>query len=204
MKEVDLLFPATVMPDRDWWQALWPDPQDVLRALGLDAGLTVIDLCCGDGYFTAPLAILTQGRVFAVDLNPEMLDKAKAEVDRVGATALQWICADARDLADQVTEKVDFVLIANTFHGVPDKTGLVGGVAAVLKPGGRLAIINWHRLGREKTVVMDQPRGPASEMRMSPEQVRKVVEPVGFELQRTVQLPPYHYGAIFRASGIDI
>jgi SAM-dependent methyltransferase len=130
-----------------------------------------------------------------------MLDKAKAEVDRVGATQPQWICADARDLAERVVEKADFVLIANTFHGVPDKTGLIGAAATVLKPGGRLAIVNWHRLAREKTVVLDQARGPASEMRMSPEQVREVVEPAGFELSRIVQLPPYHYGAIFRTAG---
>ncbi len=201
MKEADLLFPATAMPDRDWWRALWPDPQGVLRALGLDAGLTVVDLCCGDGYFTAPLAALTQGKVFAIDLDPAMLDKAKAEVDRVGATQPQWICADARDLAERVVEKADFVLIANTFHSVPDKTGLIGAAATVLKPGGRLAIVNWHRLAREKTVVLDQARGPASEMRMSPEQVREVVEPAGFELSRIVQLPPYHYGAIFRTAG---
>ena len=55
MRERDF-FPATLMPDHDWWAALWPDPEATLRAIGVRPGMTVIDLCCGDGYFTAPLA----------------------------------------------------------------------------------------------------------------------------------------------------
>ena len=55
-------FPATSMPDPEWWQALWPDPGEVLRALGLGPGLAVVDLCCGEGRFTLPLARLAGAR----------------------------------------------------------------------------------------------------------------------------------------------
>ena len=48
-------FPATVMPDPDWWQALWREPEKVFAALGVPSGLKVVDLCCGDGLFTVPL-----------------------------------------------------------------------------------------------------------------------------------------------------
>jgi len=41
------LFPATLMPDKDWWQALWPDPRAVLTAVGIEPGMQVVDLCCG-------------------------------------------------------------------------------------------------------------------------------------------------------------
>ena len=196
----DKLFPASAMPDRDWWAALWPDPLGILRALGAEAGMTVVDLCCGDGYFTAPLAKLVQGKVYAVDLDPAMLKSARAEVERSGAAVSQWICGDAMHLPDLVPKTVDFVLMANTFHGVPDKPGLARGVAAVLKPRGAFAIVNWHRVPREQTVVLGQPRGPKTEMRMSPEQVSAVVEPVGFELFQVIELQPYHYGAVFSAS----
>ena len=193
----DAFFPATGMPDSDWWSALWPDPEGALRALGIEPHMTVIDLCCGDGHFTAPLARLVGGRVYGVDLDPAMLDKARAAVGRAGAGVRKWIRADAMDLARLIPEKADFVLIANTFHGVPDQTGLSRGAAAVLKPGGAFAIVNWHPLPREKTVVLGAPRGPKTELRMAPEQVRAVVEPAGFEWQRLVELPPYHYGAVF-------
>ncbi len=193
----DAFFPATAMPDREWWSALWPDPGGVIRSLGVEPGMTVVDLCCGDGYFTAPLAKLVDGRVYALDIDPDLLEQARMEVERGGATVMEWICADACDLAELVSEKVDYVLIANTFHGVPDKAEMARAVASVLKPEGRFAVINWHPLPREQTTVLGQPRGPKTEMRMSPDDVRAVVEPAGFTLDRVVELPPYHYGAIF-------
>jgi len=112
------------MPDRDWWKALWPDPESVVLSLGVEPGMVVLDLCCGDGYFTAPLARIVEGKVYGVDIDPAMLDLTRAEVERIGTTVLDLICADARDLRDLLTEKVDYVLIANTFHGVPDKQQL--------------------------------------------------------------------------------
>jgi predicted methyltransferase len=48
-------FPATTMPDADWWQALWPDPGTVLAEMGVEPGMVAVDLCCGDGLFTVPL-----------------------------------------------------------------------------------------------------------------------------------------------------
>jgi SAM-dependent methyltransferase len=192
--------PATGMPDRDWWSALWPDPEGVLRKLGVSSGMSVVDLCCGDGYFTAPLSrLVAPGRVYALDLAPGMLDRAGEEVARHGANNCEFVLADARELAEHVPEPVDLVLLANTFHGVPEQTGLARRVFEVLKPGGRFTIVNWHPIPREETSVLGERRGPATEMRMSPEKTGAVVEPAGFELERVVDLPPYHYGAIFIA-----
>ncbi|WP_246206057.1 class I SAM-dependent methyltransferase [Propylenella binzhouense] len=196
-------FPATAMPDRDWWAALWPKPEDVLRSLGIRPGMTAVDLCCGDGYFTAPLAKIVGGKLYALDIDPQMLEQARAEAARQGASVAEWICADARDVAKLIPERVDYVLIANTFHGVPDQTGLAQAVAQVLKPGGCFAVVNWHPIPREQTTVLDQPRGPRTEMRMSPDQVRAIIEPAGFRLLRVIELPPYHYGAIFVRSDAE-
>jgi SAM-dependent methyltransferase len=191
-------FPATVMPDRDWWSALWPDPGGVLRLLGVAPGVVVLDLCCGDGYFTVPLARIVEGQVYGVDIDAAMLEQTRSELDHAGVSALDLICADARELPGLLPRKVDYVLLANTFHGVPEKTQMARAVAAVLKPDGRFAIVNWHPLPRERTVVLGKPRGPRTEMRMSPEEVQSAVEPAGFTLERVVELPPFHYGAVFR------
>ncbi|MDQ0561422.1 ubiquinone/menaquinone biosynthesis C-methylase UbiE [Rhizobium mesoamericanum] len=188
------------MPDRDWWSALWPDPKGLLRQIGVRQGMSVLDLCCGDGYFTGPLAALVDGNVVALDLDPAMIELAKAEVERSGASVRQWICADATSLAERLDDLVDFVLIANTFHGVPDQIGLARSVRAVLQPNGLFCIINWHPVSREETVVLGKPRGPRTEMRMSPEAVRTVVETAGFAMARIVDLPPYHYAAIFQVA----
>jgi hypothetical protein len=70
-------------------------------------------------------------------------------------------------------------------------------VAAILKPGGRFAIINWHRLPREETTVLGQPRGPKTEMRMTPSELAAAVEPAGLKLTRVIELHPYHYASLF-------
>lgn len=185
------------MPDQNWWHALWPDPDGVVRALRIEPGMTVVDLGCGDGYFTAAIARqIDSGRVIGFDLDPAMLAQAKAACD--GMENCDWLLGDAMELSHLIGAPADYVLIANTFHGVPDKTALAREIAAILGPSGRFAIVNWHPIAREETPVLGQPRGPRTELRMSPEQTGAVVEAAGFELEALVELPPYHYGAIFR------
>ena len=78
------MFPATAMPDPDWWQALWPDPLRVLRDLGFREGMTAADLCCGDGHFTAPMSKPLGGRLHALELDPEMPARAREAIAASG------------------------------------------------------------------------------------------------------------------------
>jgi SAM-dependent methyltransferase len=196
MTDKKSFFPATGMPDRDWWAELWPNPTSVLEMVGLQAGMSVVDLCCGDGYFTAPLArLVSPGRVIAIDLDPAMLVQAQIACEHCANCT--FVRADARELATRIAQPVDCVLIANTFHGVQDPLALARGAHAALRPGGLFIVINWHPLPRENTRVLGQPRGPATAMRMSWQAVVEVVAPAGFEIDRLVELAPYHYGAIF-------
>lgn len=195
-------FNATRMPDRDWWAVLWPDPEEVLRKLGVPTGRNVVDLCCGDGCFTAPLArISAPGTVYALEMDPGVIQLAREYLEAREADNCVFIQDDAINVALRVPEQVDFVLFANTFHGVPDQTGLASEIRKVLVREGRLAIVNWYPAPREQTPVLGKPRGPAAELRMSPEQTEKVVSPAGFSLERIVELPPYHYGAWFTRRG---
>jgi ubiquinone/menaquinone biosynthesis C-methylase UbiE len=158
--------------------------------------MEVVDLCCGDGLFTAPLALLCR-HVIGIDIDRGMLAVARDKINAIGATNCELIEGDAYAIAELVSRPVDYVLIANTFHGVPDKLRLTRGVAAILKAGGRFAILNWHRRRREQTVVLGQPRGPKTDMRMEPSEVAATIKPVGLTLTEVIELPPYHYGAIF-------
>lgn len=175
---------------------MWPDPRSVLVEMGVEVGTVVVDLCCGDGLFTAPLCAMAS-RVYAIDIDAEMLHRGKRLVADASASNCEFIVADAMHIRAVVPAFVDYVFLANTFHGVSDKAGLACAVAAILKPQGRFGIVNWHRRPREETVVLDQPRGPRTEMRMEPDEVAATVEPAGLRLAQFVELPPYHYGVIF-------
>jgi SAM-dependent methyltransferase len=188
------------MPDADWWQALWPDPERTLMTLGIGAGMGVIDLCCGDGLFTLAMARIASD-VVAIDLDHEMIERTRAKIEGAGLSNCRLIEGDAYDVAELAGEKADAVVMANTFHGVPDKVGLCRAVASALKRGALFIVVNWHRRPRETTTVFGQPRGPTTEMRMEPADVAAFAMPAGFELERTIELPPYHYAVVLRTAG---
>jgi ubiquinone/menaquinone biosynthesis C-methylase UbiE len=135
--------------------------------------------------------------VIAVDIDPVLLDRARKRLSQANAINCEFKVADAFDLAKLVTEPVDFVFLANAFHGVPDQTGLSAVVAAVLRPGGRFAIVNWHQRPREETVVLGEPRGPRTELRMTPDAVKAAVEHCGLRRLYVADIGPYHYVCVF-------
>lgn len=194
-------FEATSMPDRDWWSALWPDPRAVVEGVGVKAGQAVVDLCCGDGYFTLPIADLTGTEVAAIELDPEMLKVGKAAAKAADAQQISWICGDAMRLDQLVRAPVDLVFIANTLHGAPDKEGLAHVVRRTLQSEGRFVVVNWWPRPRAQTTVLGKARGPRDEMRFSPEQVLDWLAPAGFQLDGVHDVSPYHYAAIFSIKG---
>ena len=198
---IDGFFPETEMPDAGWWRVLWPAPSAILRVLGVTPGLAAVDLCCGDGTFTAALARLTGTTVHAIDIDPACLDRARAAMRRDGGGECRFVVGDAMALDRLLPGPVDYILLANALHGVPDQPRLARAIAAALRPGGRLAVINWHARPREQTAVLGKPHGPATETRMPPEAVAALLAPAGFRPGRTVELPPYHYGATFTREG---
>lgn len=187
------------MPDPGWWEALWPDPAKVLTDVGVEPGMDVVDVCCGDGWFTLPLARLA-GSVVAIDIDAALLEAAKVRMaERGGASNCTFVEANAYDIGTVIRDPVDHVFLANAFHGVPDRPRLAAAVRDVLKPGGLFSIVSWHARPREETPVLGQPRGPATELRMTPGQTIAGVEPSGLRHVRTVEVSPYHYGAVFEA-----
>jgi len=189
-------FRGTEMPDANWWQALWPNPAQILTLVGLTPGMDAVDLCSGDGWFTLQMAKIAR-HVMAVDIDAKMLVLTSSRLARDRVANCDYQLGDAYGLAEYVPWPVDFVFMGNSFHGVPDRERLARIVGEALKPGGRFAIINWHQLPQEKTTVLGRPRGPKSELRLSPEQTVKAVEAGGLSARGVVDIPPYHYGAIF-------
>jgi ubiquinone/menaquinone biosynthesis C-methylase UbiE len=192
-------FQGTEMPTAGWWEALWPDPAGVLAAVGLSSGMDVVDLCSGDGWFTLQIAKIAR-HVLAIDIDPTMLEVARHRLAESGIANCEFIAGDAYDIA-KLAGPADFVFMANAFHGVPDRPRLAKAVNSALKSNGRFAIVNWHKRPREDTPILGEPRGPKTELRMSPQETIKSVETGGLKFSNNIEIPPYHYGVVFERSG---
>jgi ubiquinone/menaquinone biosynthesis C-methylase UbiE len=191
-------FQGTEMPTAGWWEALWPDPAGVLYKVGLRAGKDVIDLCSGDGWFTLQIAKVAH-HVTAIDIDSNLLEVARHRLTENGVTNCDFVAGDAYDVA-KLVEPADFVFMANVFHGVPDHLRLAEAIRRALKVDGQFAVINWHKRPREQTTILGEPRGPKTELRMSPEETIKSVEDSGLKCTKVVEVPPYHYGVVFQRS----
>jgi SAM-dependent methyltransferase len=189
-------FTGTEMPTAGWWEALWPDPAGVLAAVGLKVGMDAIDLCSGDGWFTLQVAKIAR-HVTAIDIDRNLLQVAQHRVAESGLTNCEFVEGNAYDVATLAGSPADFVFIANAFHGVQDRPRLARAVRDSMKATGRLAIVNWHQRPREETPVLGEPRGPKTELRLSPDETIRAVELGGLNLVDLVEIPPYHYGAVF-------
>lgn len=190
-------FEGTEMPTAGWWEALWPDPAAVLAQVGIRPGMTVVDLCSGDGWFTLQIAGIAR-HVVAIDIDRALLDVARARFAENGMTNCDFVEGDAYKLGKLIKKHADFVFMANAFHGVPDGQRLARAVADALVPAGRFAVINWHKRPREETMILGEARGPKTELRLTPEQTIATIESGGMHLSQVVEIPPYHYGAIFQ------
>jgi ubiquinone/menaquinone biosynthesis C-methylase UbiE len=122
---------------RDRWQY----PDRVIAALGLRPGQRVADLGAGGGYFTFRLAraVGAEGRVYAVDVDPDMrwLIDDRVTRERVGNV----VTVAAEPDGAQLPEPVDLVLVVDAFHHLPDPATLMSRLAGQLGPAGRVAVI---------------------------------------------------------------
>jgi ubiquinone/menaquinone biosynthesis C-methylase UbiE len=121
------------------------DPQRILAGL-VSAGDTAADLGCGPGFFTLPLAEMAgdEGAVVAIDLQQEMLDKVAARAAKRGLLdriRLHRCSADSLGLDADFAGRVDFALAFWMVHEVPHASAFLAEVAALLRPGGRLLLV---------------------------------------------------------------
>jgi SAM-dependent methyltransferase len=193
-------FRNTGQPDWDWWGRVWPTPGETLRELGLEAGDAVAEIGSGNGYFALPAArVADPGTVYAVDVDEALLAELDRLTDAQGIANVATVEGDARDLADLLPEPVDAALLLNAFHGIPDPESFVSGASEALAPDGRFVVVNWHDRPRAETRIDREPRGPPTDLRLTPASTRETVEgaPGGLTLAKEVDLPPFHYGLVF-------
>ena len=126
---------------RDQWQ----QPDKVVAALNLKPGNTVADLGSGGGYFTFRLAqaVAPNGKVYAVDVDRDMIALVAERARREAPAIVETIVAKPNDPALPGT--VDLVFTSNTYHHIDDRVAYFTNLRKYLRPGGRVAIIDFDR-----------------------------------------------------------
>lgn len=198
-------FRNTGQPDWDWWGKLWPAPGETLRRLGVTEGSSLVEIGCGNGYFTLPAARITDpAPVYALDIDESLQDELVATADLQEIENVVPIHGDARSLDDHLPEPVDVVLVANIFHGIENPSAFAAQLDAVVATDGRLVVVNWRAIPRETTIVAGEQRGPPTDLRLAPDETRTIVETAAdVTLVQQIDLPPYHYALVFERETVS-
>lgn len=163
--------------------------QNIFNALGELSGKLVADIGCGTGYYTTELSKLVKanGRVYSVEVQPELLE---------------MVTYKTRDLKNVVntlsnenkvpieTGIIDIALSVNSFHEFDDKEMTLEEIRRILKPRGRLHIIDFSH-------EASPPPGPPKDKRVIKEDVILTCEDLGFKYLKTFEVGIYHYGLSF-------
>ena len=139
------------------------------RVAGVKAGMVCVDLGCGTGIFTLPMAEIVgpAGRVYAVDSNPEMLESVAAHSQGPQLTLVQADAASTGIAAGST----NVCLVALVMHEVASPSQLLAEGFRLLVPGGVLAIIEWK---------IESPGGPPPEIRIGGDRARELLASAGF------------------------
>jgi ubiquinone/menaquinone biosynthesis C-methylase UbiE len=170
-------------PERDRWQK----PHEVIMALKPASDARVADIGAGTGYFSVRLAhMVPQGRIYAVDLEPDMVRHLGERATRSGLKNMQPVQATA-DSAE-LPEKVDLVLLVDTYHHIGDRAAYFSRLRGNLRPEGRVAIIDF---------TPESPVGPPRTERVASAKVVDEMKVAGFTEVARHGFLPYQYFLIF-------
>ena len=167
-------------PRRDAWQK----PDEVLKALELKPNEVVADIGTGAGYFAHRFAKQV-AKVYAVDIDEGLLritgGGAPANVETVLAAPNDPKLPDA---------SVDTVFFCDVVHHIEDRVAYYRRLARVLRPGGRIVVIDFHK--------RPLPMGPPVHVKLTPEEVTREFERAGFRSVRQFDILPHQYFLVFQ------
>ncbi|MBE0621315.1 MAG: class I SAM-dependent methyltransferase [Burkholderiales bacterium] len=171
-------------PERDAWQK----PHQVIEALALKPDAVAADIGAGTGYFSVRLAhFVPQGRVYAVDIEPDMVKYLAERARREGLDNLTAVTGAPDDA--RLPRQVDVVLMVDTYHHIAQREDYFRKLARSLKPGGRIAIIDFNA---------HSPVGPPPAARIAPARVIAELEQAGYRLVAAPDFLPNQYFLLFQ------
>ncbi|MEL7660809.1 class I SAM-dependent methyltransferase [Acetobacterium wieringae] len=173
--------------DNEWRRENLP-PVETLEKLGLQAADVFADIGCGIGYFTIPAAkMIGDNSAYALDTSPEMLAEVVQRSEAAGLNNIKTVKTEELDLLIP-DEAVSFALLVNVIHEIVDKNQFLEETSRILKPGGKLAIVDWEKAQTEM--------GPPIDHRIAKDDVIAMLEEIGFYCQKTQSFTENFYGLV--------
>ncbi|WP_447973236.1 class I SAM-dependent methyltransferase [Nitrospira sp. Kam-Ns4a] len=180
-------------PSRDEYQK----PAQVIEALGLKPGMAVVDLGAGSGYFTRRFAevVGTEGTIYAVDVEREMLAYVERSLPQRPARAkVELILASPED-PKLPPASTDLIFLCNVYHHLEERTTYFTRLMPALRPGGRVAIIDFYHDERSGNVGFPRRHLVARET------VIEEMARAGYRLAREHRFLPRQYFLEFEPAG---
>lgn len=191
-------IPAQVMSylGADWLERddreLVEQPDKVIAAMHLKAGDVVADIGSGSGYYTRRLAraVLPEGKVYGVDIQPEMNAILEENCKKEGITNVEVVLGEEAD-PKLPAGSIDWMILVDVYHEFQQPRPMLAKMLEALKPGGRVALVEYRLLGETAAHIR-------KEHRMSVEQVLAEWEPAGFALETRHEFLPTQHLFIFQ------
>lgn len=173
---------------------MFSNPEKNIDQFHIDPGMVVADLGAGAGSYAFPLSqrVGPSGKVYAVDVQKELISKLKSDANQKGISNIEIIWGDLDEehgttLRDS---SVDRIVVANTFFQIEDKDTFMKETHRILKTGGLILLIDW--LDSFGGV------GPKGSDVIKPDVARTLFEDAGFVFEKDVKTGDHHYGMIFK------
>jgi SAM-dependent methyltransferase len=166
-------------------------PETALDKIGIREGMTVADVGAGIGYFTVRLGkrVGPTGKVYAVDVQPEMLSMLKQRAIKANLKNIAPVLGSESD-PKLPTAAIDLVLLVDVYHEFSQPQKMLQRIRDALKNDGRLILLEYRK---------EDPHIPVrSEHKMSVEEAKTELEAEGFRLEKVLKDLPRQHILIFR------
>lgn len=175
---------------------MFSDPGKIVAECGIQAGMDIADFGSGSGHYSmsAAKALMSTGRVYAIDIQKDLLTKLKNHAVKEGVYNIEVIWGDVeKENGTKLKDaSINIVFITNLFFQVDEKDDVLKEAKRILKPNGRVVFVEW--------VDSFGGIGPKQKSVFKKEKAVPFFEKMGFHMEKDISkyTGEHHYGFIFK------
>lgn len=172
---------------------MFSDPEKNVKRFGLREGMYVADLGAGSGYYSiyASRIVGNKGKVYAVEIQQEVLYTLKKEAEKANLSNIEIIWGDVEKPGGTKIKdtSMDAVILSNILFQTEDRNQLVKEAKRILKVGGKILLVDWSDSFNSM--------GPIDDHVVKEDKAKELFEKFGFTFKQNIDAGSHHYGMIF-------